>query len=1622
VASGVCTSAESAGGRAVISSGKFRLLLASTSVAALLIGGGTPSAVAGPCYTGPFPFTNPGALICIDATGQAFTGNITNATGASITAAGAAAPTRTGITVNNSTVTGAIFNAGHITASPASGNGIFVTNNATVTSGISNSGTITAPSADGIFVGGNATAVNATVTIATFGGGITNSGKISAAVDGIAVGGSATKTHASVTISNFAGGIINIGTIAVGVGGVGIFVGGAATQANASIVISTFTGGITNSGTILATAPGKGVRGNGIVVAVSASSVGASAMLSTFGGNISNSGTITVNRTGIAVSVGAGGKTNAGGTATLSTFSASIINSGTITSGRTGIEVVVAGSNGGTATLLTFAGGITNSGAITSTRNGVMVGVSATKAGASATLSTFTGNISNSGTITSTTRTGVAVVVAAASGGTATLSTFGGSITNSGKISAPSANGIVVGVSATKSGASATLSTFAGGITNSGTIVAGRTAIALVVHGSSSGVAKLSTFAGGITNSGTITATRDGISVGVSATKAGSTATLSTFAGGISNSGTITSTTRTGIAVAVHGSSGGSAKLSTFAGNIINSGTISAKSGNGIFVGASATKAGTATLSTFGGSVSNSGTIAVGKTGIFVGVAAKTGGVATLSIFAGNISNIGTISSNSGNGIFVGASASKALSTATLSTFAGNISNSGTITTGKTGIFVGGAAKSGGSATLSLFAGGITNSGRIAAPSATGIAVGGTATGAHSSVTVSNFAGGVSNSGTIIALDNGIFVGGVGGSATKAGGAFTLSTFTGGITNSGFISAATGVGIQVAVTGTGAGSTGTLSTFSGNISNSGTIVVGGTGVGILVGGAATAGGSGTISTFGGSVVNSGNITVKSGIGIFVGGTASGAGSTVTISTFAGGITNSGTISAPTGTGIMVGGKATGATATVTIATFVGGITNTGKITAGSSGIFVGGIVKSGGVVTIANFEGNISNAGTITGRTGIVIGPGVDFVGGAAIVNTGTITGTGGTAINLVNSTNPVTVDINGGAINGNMLGSGLLLGDTLNFTLGAGNTFTYNNNFENFDTVTIFSGTVVLNGTLNSATAVSVAGGTLAGTGTIDPLTVTIGAGGTLSPGTPGGFGTMTIDGNLVFTNASSVYAITIGPGAGNNSATAITGAGDTATLNGATGEVTPKPGHYSGTVYTILTTPAAGDLIGTFAGPVPEGSFTGTMSFVYVNNQDVQLDVTGFSFFAAPAGTNLNQNQQNALTGINNGILNFPANVPLPAQFLALGNLTGAAFANALTQLDGEAATDAEKGAFQLMDQFLDLMLDPFVDGRGGVGTGGSSLGFAPEDQSILPPDVAQAYDSALNKPPQQQTFDQRWSAWGSAFGGASNTQGNSTIGSNNVTAADYGVAAGMDYHVDPDMVFGFALAGGGTNWNLAQTLGGGRSDSFQFGVYGSSHWGPAYLSGALAFANHWFTTNRIALGDQLTANFVGQSYAMRLEGGYRFGLPGNDIGITPYAALQAQDFRTPDYSETDLSGGGLALSYAAMNATDVRTELGARLDERMLFDDMPLVLRGRWAWAHDDVSNPALGAAFQALPGSSFTVNGAAPPANSELGSAAADLHINANWTATVKFDGQFASTAQTYAGTGTLRYTW
>jgi uncharacterized protein with beta-barrel porin domain len=379
------------------------------------------------------------------------------------------------------------------------------------------------------------------------------------------------------------------------------------------------------------------------------------------------------------------------------------------------------------------------------------------------------------------------------------------------------------------------------------------------------------------------------------------------------------------------------------------------------------------------------------------------------------------------------------------------------------------------------------------------------------------------------------------------------------------------------------------------------------------------------------------------------------------------------------------------------------------------------------------------------------------------------------------------------------------------------------------------------------------------------------------------------------------------------------------------------------------------------------------------------------------------------------------IPGNT-LPPGFLNLYGLSPSQLANALGQLSGEAGTGAQQGAFQLMDAFLSLLLDPSTGNRAGFGP---RMGFAPEHEAQLPPDVARAYAGVLKAPPEA-SFAARFKVWGAAYGGAKNINGDpGGVGSHDLSARAGAVAAGLDYSVSPDTVLGFALAGGATSWSLSSGLGGGRSDAFQAGLYAAHKLGPAYLSGALAYSSYWMSTDRtvtVAGADHLTASFNAQGFGGRLEAGYHITWAA-PLTITPYAAVQAQGFNAPAYSETSASGSPFALSYNAQTATAVRGELGSWFERSLaLADGNELALFGRAAWAHDRQSNPALSPAFLALPGTGFVVNGAAPPPNLALVTAGTELRARDGWSFLAKLDGELAARAQTYTGTARLRYQW
>jgi autotransporter-associated beta strand protein len=993
--------------------------------------------------------------------------------------------------------------------------------------------------------------------------------------------------------------------------------------------------------------------------------------------------------------------------------------------------------------------------------------------------------------------------------------------------------------------------------------------------------------------------------------------------------------------------------------------------------------------------------------------------------------------------------------------------NTLTLTNYASGVITGDAAAISGSFTPNLT---ITNFGTISGGIDAGIggAISGNVVNVTNSGTISSATG---SGGPAISMVSGSVINNTGGSITGDYEAIATNGHTS-VFNAGTISANSGPAIYFQALGSGGSGGNTLTLGPGSVINgavlgagSDTFQLGGTGTGSFnlstIGTQYT--GFATFSVVGATWIAAGtgsqNWSIASGATLQLGnGNSSGAingniadNGTFAIDrsdtyTFAGTISGSGSfVQTGSGTTVLTG------TSSYTGATNV----NAGTLQAGGANVFAPAsafTIAPGATLALNSFNQSIAS---LAGAGNVTLGSATLTLSNAAGAFSGIMSGVGGSLVQTAGTetltgANTFTggTTLNGGKLvvgNNSALGTGTLAmapGTTLSF-LGTGN-FTIANKITisgdpNFappagttqtisgvianggspgtltmngagtlvlsaietytGPTTVTSGTLDVTGSIASSSSVTVANGaTLTGSGTIGSEMVTPGS--TFQPGTAGAPGTSSkISGNLAF-QSGAIYLVQVNPTAA--SYATVSG---TATLTGGIVNVQFASGSYTvSKEYTILT--ASGGLGGTtFAGLTNTNQPSNVGDTLVYDANDVYLKVTpSFGAF-----TGLNINQQN----VANTLINyFNSTGGIPATFF---NLT----ANGLTQIDGEVAADAEFGAFQLTTQFLNLMLDPFVDGRLGSG-GGQALGFAPDVRASLPPDVTLAYASILKAPPQP-TFDQRWTAWGSAYGGANSTNGSTPVGSSNVTAQTFGFAGGMDYHVTRDTIFGFALGGGGIGWGLASGNGSGRSDAFQAGVYGITRAGPAYIDAALAFANHWMTTNRSALGDQLTADFSAQSYGVRVESGYRYAvLP--TLGVTPYAAVQAQDFHTPNYSESDVTGGGLGLSYASMNATDVRTELGSRFDAPTVVAGMPLILRGRLAWAHDFVNNPSLSAAFESLPGTSFVVNGAPMRQNSALTSAGTELFITSHLTLLTKFDGEFANGSQTYGGSGTLRYSW
>jgi hypothetical protein len=112
------------------------------------------------------------------------------------------------------------------------------------------------------------------------------------------------------------------------------------------------------------------------------------------------------------------------------------------------------------------------------------------------------------------------------------------------------------------------------------------------------------------------------------------------------------------------------------------------------------------------------------------------------------------------------------------------------------------------------------------------------------------------------------------------------------------------------------------------------------------------------------------------------------------------------------------------------------------------------------------------------------------------------------------------------------------------------------------------------------------------------------------------------------------------------------------------------------------------------------------------------------------------------------------------------------------------------------------------------------------------------------------------------------------------------------------------------------------------------------------------------------------------------------------------------------------GLARFQAKRRPVRVkRTRQIKNLEPRFALVSLIIAMAGAGAFTFEHFA-----ATFQALPGASFVVNGAAQASDSALVTVSAEKKWLNGWSAAATFEGEFSNVTASYAGKGVVRYSW
>lgn len=644
------------------------------------------------------------------------------------------------------------------------------------------------------------------------------------------------------------------------------------------------------------------------------------------------------------------------------------------------------------------------------------------------------------------------------------------------------------------------------------------------------------------------------------------------------------------------------------------------------------------------------------------------------------------------------------------------------------------------------------------------------------------------------------------------------------------------------------------------------------------------------------------------------------------------------------------------------------LTNSGTITAVSTpanpwsdGVYLEGVAN------------HLTNSGSISGPTGVNAG-----LGNTTLINSGAITGTGGTAIRLPNAANALTLKT-GSVINGAIDGSA---GAADNLELNGTGSLAASQivNFENLKKTGAGQWSVTAGSApLNISSTMTVEAGTLAVGGSVTTPSY--------SQATGTGLG-------LIVTPATS--------------ATLTAGA---AALNQGNVLVIPRVGFYArNTNYGVVF--SAGGITGAFGGVSSTSPFLAPVLTAGANNYSLSL---GRDYALAAVTPS-----QIAVANVLNSYADSLAGSTPGSELAALMLISGRTEAQvALDQLGGLSHTAFTGISFSSFNQYLNSL----ASRMGSLATGGPSTAYNGRILLASRNDtMTDAGNTLLTLSSLRDDNDSTSGGfWLKGYGNLGEMNGENRSSKYHYNTG--GIAGGFDKKMSHNLLAGFSAGYSRTQVNLNDLSENATVSSYQGSVYGTYLAGPWYLNGILGYGYNLSATARnIAFGGiarRATADYAGHALAAFVEAGYVMTV--KTASIIPLASFQAGTLLRDGFTEND--AGAFNLTVDRDRTSSYLSALGIKASKTFALQTAVLTPEVRVRWLHEFSNDDYLiNASFAGAPASTFSVRGEKPGRDTiDLGFGLTclvrkDVHLF------LAYDANLAANFFEQGGSFGIRYRW